>query len=176
MAHTRFSLAGPFEVPFLTHPDTSRSRRIESEHAVKFWQDERVVSFANKQGCYIFALRNSRGHTPWYVGKTSNALSAETFTSDKLNKFNKIMFDGKKGTPVMFFVTRTDGRRIIPALMLKQLEKFLIQTAKIKNPDLINKAHAKNIEAWSIDGVYRSRRTARCNIGVVFKKMMGLSY
>ena len=74
----------------------------------------------------------------------------------------------------MFFVTRTDERKTVPAIMLNQLEKFLIQTAKIKNPDLINKAHTKNIEDWSIDGVHRPRKGTASKIGNVFKKMMGL--
>ena len=177
MTHIRFSLGGPFQVPCIPHSANGRSKLIESEHAAQFWQDGQAGPgpFADKQGCYIFALRNSNGYTPWYVGKTRSALSAEIFTTDKLNKYNRVLFNGNRGTPVMFFVTKTDGRKTIPAVMLNQLEKFLIQSAKIKNPALINKAHTKNIDAWSIDGVYRPRQGAKSNIGDVFKKMMGLS-
>jgi len=174
MAHIRFALSGSFPVSYNRHFASGSSKQILSEHAKLFWQDECVMPFADMQGCYIFALRNGKGHTPCYVGKTRIALSAETFTPDKLHKFNGVLFNDKKGTPVMFFVTRTDGRKNVPATILHQLEKFLIQTAKIKNPDLINKAHTKNIEDWSIDGVYRPRHGTASNIGNIFKKMMGL--
>ena len=174
MAHIQFSVSGPFLIPCKKHSTGGSSKRIESEHAANFWEDESVKPLVDMQGCYIFALRSGKGHTPWYVGKTKNSLSAETFTTDKLNKFNKVTFDGKRGTPVMFFVTRTDGRKNISATVLHQLEKFLIQTAKIKNPELINKVHTKNLDVWSIDGVYRPQHGTASNIGNVFKKMMGL--
>ena len=174
MAHIQFSVSGPFPISYQKHPAGGSSKQISSEHAKLFWEDENAFLFADKQGCYVFALRNSKGHTPWYVGKTKNALVAEIFTTDKLNKFNTVLFNDKKGTPVMFFVTRTDGRKNIAATMLNQLEKFLIQTAKIKNLDLINKVNTKNIEDWSIDGVYRPRQGTASNLGNVFKKMMGL--
>ena len=145
MPHIRFSLAGPFAVSCAKQSANALSKRIESKHVANFLQDEDVAEVAGKQGCYIFALRVGKGHTPWYVGKTSIALSAEIFTPDKLNKYNGVLYDDKKGTPVMFFVTRTDGRKSIPELKLHQLEKFLIQRAYMKNPALINTAHTKNM-------------------------------
>ena len=174
MAHIRFTLSGPFRISFDRHSTSGSSKQILSEHAKLFWEDKSVLPFADKQGCYIFALQNSGGYTPWYVGKTNNTLYAEVFTTDKLHKFNTVTFDGKKGTPVVFFVTRTDGRRNVPATVLQQLEKFLIQAAKSKNFELINKIHTIDLDAWSIDGVHRPRQGTASNIGNVFKKMMRL--
>ena len=101
MAHIQFSVSGLFLVPCKKHPD-SNSKQISFEHAKLFWEDESIKPFAEMHGCYIFALRSGKGHTPWYIGKTSKSLSDEVFTTDKLNKFNKVLFDDKKGTPVMF--------------------------------------------------------------------------
>jgi len=168
MAHIRFTLSGPFRVPYKKDP-ASRCKQILSEHAKLFWQDECVIPFADKQGCYIFALRNGQWHTPWYVGKAGKALRTETFTPDKLLKFNRVIFE-KKGTPIMFFVTRTDGRNNFPATVLYQLEKFLIQAAKFKNPELINKIHTKNLDDWSIDDVYRFRNAAQPAILAIYSK------
>jgi len=174
MAHIQFSIAGPFPIPHQKHSDGGSSKYILPEHAKLFWEDKSVKPFAAKQGCYVFAFRSGNGHTPWYVGKTSKSLSEETFTPDKLNKFNKVTYDGKKGTPVMFFVTRTDKKKKVPAPVLRDLKKFLIQTAKFKNPELINKVHTKNLDAWSVDGVWHPKKGTASKISNVFKKMMGL--
>jgi len=170
MAHIQFSLDGPFEV----HTTNGLVRRIKAEHVKRFWLNKDARQCADMPGCYIFALRYGHGHTPWYVGKTGRTLFAEIFTHHKLNIFNDVFDEGHRGTPVIFFVTRADGKNAIPATKLGELEKFLIQTAKKKNRNLKNTVNTKNIEGWSIDGVYRSRRTAKSKIEDVFKKMMGL--
>ena len=64
MPHIRFCLSGSFQALFAQHPANALSKRIESEHAADFWQDERDIPFADRQGCDIFALRDSKGHTP----------------------------------------------------------------------------------------------------------------
>jgi len=173
MDHIRFSAAGPFKIPCDKHETSSRIKQIRSEHTKNFWKGH-PESFADKSGCYVFALSASGGYMPWYVGKTKKVLSKEIFTPDKLNKFNKPLFKGKKATPVIFFIARSDERKIIPQTVLSQLEKFLIQEAKNKNPDLINKVNAKKKEDWSIDGVYRPKKGTSSKKSRVFKKMMGL--
>lgn len=175
MPHIRFSLAGPFPIPFIKHSSSGLTKQISPEQVAEFWQGERVIPFADKQGCYIFALRNNKVCMPWYVGKTSSALSDEAFAHDKLTRFNTLMFKGKRGTPVVFFVTKAGKKEIISDKTILQLEKLLIHMAKVKNPDLLNIANTKNIEDWSIGGVFRSKKKSKNHNALIeFKKMMGL--
>ena len=80
----------------------------------------------------------------------------------------------KKGTPVMFFIARTDNKKKVPTPVIKDIEKFLIQSAVLKNPDVLNSHNTKNLPEWSIKGVIRSGKGKPSHKCQQFTLMMGL--
>ena len=53
-------------------------------------------------------------------------------------QYNKLLFKGLKGTPVMFFVALPGAKKKIPTLDIDDIETFLIQSAKSRNPEVLN--------------------------------------
>src|SRR5207245_4144515 len=87
---------------------------------------------------------------------TTPAYESKCFTPDKALKYTIGLSKYEKGTPVLFFVTSPKGGRGRPnAKLIGDLEDFLIQNAKSRNEDLVNKIGA-NEANWSIRGVLRS--------------------
>jgi hypothetical protein len=173
MATTRLFISEPFEIPFATSDNHSCTKRIRAEHVKQFWKSKGVDSFAGKQGCYVFAMRAGKGYRVWYVGKTKNKFSAECFQSHKLEKYNEVLFEGRKGTPVMFFIAPRDGVIVVDKHDLASMEKQLIQIAYAKNPELKN-VHGTNPDTWVIDGVVRSGQGKPSVNARRFRTMMGL--
>lgn len=120
-------------------------------------------------------MRAAKGFTPWYVGKASSyGLRWECFQPYQLNIYNRVLFNGGKGTPVMFFIASPGGKNKLPQKTLDDLETFLIQSAKYKNPKLSNVQKTKNLPDWGIAGVLRSGKgKPRGNVSG-FRKMMYL--
>lgn len=167
---TSLQIHGPVEIPCSKE---GTAKHIMKAHVDAFWHQPEVSSIKNKQGCYVFSLRWSKGFTPWYIGKTNKSMLSECFTAHKLGKFNAVLFK-KKGTPVMFFVVPKDGKKVVPTKELKDIEKYLIQAGVMKNESLQNVQNAKNLPSWSIKGVVRSRRGKPNGTETGFRKMMGL--
>jgi hypothetical protein len=125
-----------------------RGSIIEKDSIEKFWTESKEEDLI---GCYIFGLRTGGGIIPHYIGKATRSFRQECFTADKLRKYYHIMSD-RNGTPVMFFVATTrNGSKIAVA----EIEKYLINNAINKNPDLFNIKHTKQ-PAWCIKGIVRS--------------------
>ena len=75
----------------------------------------------------------------------------------------------------MFFVVpEGQNKRIVPKQDLDDIETFLNQSAKQKNPNLLNIQKTKNLPDWSIAGVVRSSKGKAGKENSVFKKLMGL--
>jgi hypothetical protein len=127
-------------------------RQINQKHGKIFWDTE-ASHYATKQGCYVFALRVSKGFNPWYVGKTTKNFKQECFTYHNLQKYNEVLFRGKRGNPVIFLVAHKDKNRV-PKRVIDEMETFLIRYALYANPELKNKAKTK-LPNWSIKGVFR---------------------
>src|SRR6266568_4281043 len=94
-----FTVEGPFDVPFY---QGKAAKTISSEEAREFW--ETYPKYASRRGCYIFAIRAGGGITPIYVGKATGTFKSETFTADKLAKYQRGLADYLKGSPVLFLV------------------------------------------------------------------------
>ena len=109
---TRFEVAGPFPIPY-DAPKTGTSKHIAVAHAKSFWDDAATRRLQSATGCYVFALKTGPGFSPWYVGKATKGFGQEVFTDHKLRIYNEVVFAGRKGTPVLFFVVRP-GRRARP--------------------------------------------------------------
>lgn len=168
---TMLQVVGPIDIPF-ERAEGSR-KRINAEHARTFWEVEEARPLARKHGCYVFALRASRGFKPWYVGRSTKGLAQECFTPHKMGKYNEVLWQGHWGRPVMFFVVPGGNKKALPHAMVGQVEKFLIQLGAAKNPDLMNRHHAKSPD-WGIAGVLRGGKGKPSNASRGFKSMMGL--
>ena len=172
MGFRMLSVKGPIKVQF-NKQRSGHGKRIEKEHQNPFWQRASEPLLEKKQGCYVFALRAGRGSTPWYVGKASKSFQQECFTSDKLQKYNRALFGGKKGSPVLFFVTLPGKKMKISARTIKDVETYLIGVAKETNPNLLNKSKTKT-PAWGIKAVYRGGQGKPNQTERAFRKMLGL--
>jgi hypothetical protein len=150
---TDLVISDPIDVPFRKQQKGS-AKHITSKHGDEFWGKVVAKKFAKKQGCYVFALRAAKGYVPWYIGKATKSFEQETFTDHKRGHYNDALFDGPKGTPVLFFVTPHGNKQKVPANVCNQVETFLIQSGYIKNPDLKNRQQKKRPD-WTIGGVVR---------------------
>jgi len=166
---THLHIEGPFDMGYESN---GRAKQIRKSDATDFWNSPKVKHLKRKQGCYIFAMRAGQGYTPWYVGKASKGFDQESFTDHKRNHYNKALFSGKKGSPVLFFVCPQDKKKKVPASVLTEMEKELIQYALTKNPDLCNIQGTRNPPQWTIKGVIRSGRGRSTAAADRFKKMM----
>ena len=168
---THLHIEGPFEV---CCESNGRAKRIDSNVGKEFWKEGSLRHLKSKQGCYVFATRAGKGFRPWYVGKASKGFEQETFTHHKLVHYNSVLFQGKKGTPVLFFVAPDGLKKKVPVSELTHMEKELIQFALIKNPELCNTHQTKNIPRWSIQGVVRAKQGKPTSAAKCFRLMMGI--
>lgn len=150
-----------------------KARQITKKCVNDFWEQDGVDIYAEKQGCYIFAMKSSHGYLPWYVGKATKCFKQECFHHHKLLKFNEVLFKGKSGTPVLFFVAPGGNKKKVRWETIEQMETFLIQSAYSRNPGLKNDTKKKGPE-WGIKGVVRSGQGQPETTAKAFTKMMGL--
>jgi len=168
---TQLVVLGPYSIPYEKH-DRGTSKQITKEKAKSFWDQEEVKQIAMKQGCYVFATKAGKGFTPWYVGKATKSFKQEAL-QPKLTHYNEVIFKGKKGKPVIFFVARPSNLKKIPSKQINEVEKFLIQSAYYKNPGLKNKQNAKQ-HGWGIAGVIRGGKGKAPVNAKQFKNMLDL--
>jgi hypothetical protein len=127
-----FTVEGPFAIP--TQAGRTGARRIDRRKLREFWDE---VGCGERVGCYVFAIRN-RGTIPHYAGRTTNSFEEECFEQHKVDKYNDVLLDVIRGTPVMYFLVldRGPGRRNERAIF--GLEERLIALGKQRNSDLKN--------------------------------------
>ncbi|MGO9146930.1 MAG: hypothetical protein ACLQDF_11225 [Desulfomonilia bacterium] len=169
---TELNVFGPYEIPY-NGQDKGTTKHITKENAKSFWEQKEVEQVAMKQGCYIFALKVGKGFTPWYVGKTRRNFKHEALQPAQLGNYNDVIYNDKKGKPVLFLVAKPSTQKKIPKKQIDDLERFLIQTAYYKNPKLKNIQNA-NRPSWSITGVVRSGKGKAKNNAKQFQRMLHL--
>jgi hypothetical protein len=170
---TVFKIHGPCDVPY-SRAATGSAKRIRADGADLFWQAGGAARHASSKGCYVFGLRSGGGTTPWYVGKTTKTFEQECFTPDKLHKYNDVLWQGKKGTPVLFFVVFPTKQGRPSKRKITEVEKFLIQTALTKNNQLVNKANTRNLPDWGLGGIVNAGQGKPSESASRFRSMMGL--
>jgi len=163
---------GPIEIPFRKQRN-GNAKQILNQHVAAFWALAAAQAIARKQGCYIFALRAAKGFCPWYVGKATRSFRQEALGHYQLNHYNDVLFDGRKGTPVLFFVAPDGNRLVVPDATCNAIETFLIQSAYAENPDICNRQQTK-IPDWTIKGVVRPDQGQPTKLEASFRKMMGI--
>jgi hypothetical protein len=139
-----YSIHGPFEIK-----TKNNSRLVDRRASAKkaFWStvDNEEEFLPASCGCYLFAIRASKGIKPWYVGLAAKQpFEKECFTASKINIYNDVLANGK-GTPILFLVSkRTKSRKLVrPSKKSRHrattyLETVMIGAALEKNPELMN--------------------------------------
>lgn len=172
MMTTIFDVAGPFEIPFDTE---GRAKHISDGHVKAFWDIHNQIG--GRAGCYIFALRSSKGFSPWYVGKATKSFQQECFADHKLRKYNRLLFKGDKkgappkGTPVMFFIVLPTKPGRNDARSIAEIEKFLILQAYRANEHILNKQGKKKLK-WGIGGIVNSGKGKYPKESIPVRKML----
>ena len=127
----------------------------------------------DRRGAYVFGVRSGGGMTPIYVGEATRSYQQECFTADKAGKYTLGLSFYRRGTPVIFFVTSPKKKGPVNRKVIHDLEEFLIQNAKAKNPELVNKQGAGEAN-WGIVGVIRSSSGQPSRAARALKGMIGL--
>ena len=144
-----FTVRGPHEVPFVAVK--RRGRRIDRSRLDDFWAE--AGELCDARGCYIVGVRAGRGLTPLYIGKSSRGFRHDLFATANIRKYDQALAGYGRGTPVILFLVQSGRDRETQSI--SELERFLIQTASIRNPQLLNVKGVRRQE-WGIAGVYRS--------------------
>jgi hypothetical protein len=161
-----FITVGPFSFQPLGWPQQRIYTRLLAEDFCN-----RHPDVLDSAGCYVFALKASQGYKPWYIGKTDTSFRSEAFTNDKLQKYNEAVSNGQRGTGLLFFLVAPGRAGQQRHRRISELERYLIQDAAKKNPDLVN-VHGANAPDWGIRGILRSRRGSANAASGTLKKVM----
>jgi hypothetical protein len=102
-----FELAGPFKLKCYRGVVKKKESREQLLKNLKEWDED----LPSAHGCYVFAIRAGKGWTPYYAGQAlRRTIFAEATHVDKLQKYNEVLADYERGTPVLFFLPWvTDG-------------------------------------------------------------------
>lgn len=150
-----FDPAGPIEVPVSVRPG---GKSISPDDIEAFWATPGGKKVADRSGCYVFARRAGKGYMPYYVGKATKTFRQEVFTDHKLRKYHEVLTEGRKGTPVLFFVLHPVQKGRDNTKAIGDLEKFLIQALVAANPDGHKNKQNTAPRPWSIRGVLGADR------------------
>ncbi len=163
---SQFIVSEACEVPY--KKNNKGVKHISAEEKNAFWEKHR--KYASKNGCYIFAIQ-TRGMTPFYVGKSSRHFYKEIFTDHKLGKYNNVLHSYTRGTPYMFFITPASARTRISIPKLSQIETYLIQSAARANENLVN-IKGTTGPSWSIKGVTKRTKGSPKKTDMAFIGML----
>src|SRR2546425_8953834 len=81
----------------------------------------------------------------------------------------------EKGTPILFLVASPLGKGRVNVKVIDDLENFLIQNAKAKNPHLVNKTGTKEAD-WAIQGVVRRKGGKTSASARALRSVMGFEH
>jgi hypothetical protein len=129
----KFEVEGPFEVP-VTRRKIGRS--LSAENGREFWRQN--AGLALRRGCYLFCMRAGQGITVAYVGQATGSFEQEAFQPHKIVKYQTVLMDYARGTPVMYFVMAPLQRGAPNRVAIDECEDWLIWAAKRANPDVQN--------------------------------------
>jgi hypothetical protein len=163
---------GPILIPY-RKAVAGTAKHIDNDHKKSFLNTLEKAGLGGKQGCYIFALRAAKGHTPWYIGKATKSMRQECMSNHPIGHYNAVLFDGHKGTPVLFFISPRGAKNKVPKAICDDVETFLIQNAYSANPKLRNIQKTK-VPEWNIAGIMRSGKGKATAQSRKAKKMFGL--
>lgn len=173
-----FEVAGPFKL----HKQGGRPGVIDNGRLAEFWAevdcelvDWRGSGLSSARGCYVFSIKAGRGALPWYVGRAERQpFCVECQENSKIIHYDRALNAAGQGTPQLFFLPAvtptgffkapTKGGKEIPEI--RELEKYLIHMAVMRNRRLRNTANTKawrNMEVPGIVNPGRGRPTGPAN-------------
>ena len=158
----RYEVFGEFEIPQKSRKDGKKTLDFSKEALANFWGEvERArAGIQSGAGCYLFAVRASKGMRPWYVGQSKGAFQKECFAPHKQSIYRNVMDDTAKGTPVLFLIARVTPTGKLSKSMPKNeanfIERKLIHDATNANPELKNIQNATFVRTLEIPGVLNS--------------------
>ncbi len=165
---TVFRIIGPRELP--TYKGRA-ARTITDDGVRAFWRTNRDV--ASRRGCYVFGMRCGKGLTPAYVGKATRNFHREALADNKVKRYQRVLADYHRGQPVLFFVLAPHRRGAPNVEDIGALERFLIQSALLANPEILNVQGTKS-ERWRILGVVRGGRGKPSTAARQFRSLLKL--
>lgn len=141
-----FDVAGPFK---LERYGKSKKKILTDDTAydLKERLEDWKSGLSEACGCYVFAVRASKGLIPYYIGQAcKRSLLKEAMNPSNIGKYNKVLSNRDGGTPIIYFLPlvtpagrfrkRKTTNGGLPALDF--LERWLIAAALEKNPHLVN--------------------------------------
>jgi len=152
-----YCVRGPFEVA-RTGNIVSRDR--EDKHG--FWKlvDNGNEGLSHACGCYILVLRNRA----WYVGMSEKqSFRQECFMAHKIVQYDTAL-NSVGGVPHLLLIPKLTpgGRFAAPSdnghRDIRLLEKLLIGTAIVRNPDLLNIRDTKLLREMNVPGFLNSEQ------------------
>jgi hypothetical protein len=126
-----------------------------------------------RRGVYIFAIRASKGFTPFYVGKTKKSFGKEIFQSHKRVIYCKALNSVEKGSPVFFFISEPAARGSAGVKAIDEVETHFIKLAKGANAKLLNKQKMK-APTWGVRGIERGGKGQPSESAKALKRCMNL--
>lgn len=169
---TNLEIFGPIELPYQAQ-ESGSAKHIGRDEVRTFWESDDAIAIAEKQGVYVFALRAARGFRPWYIGKTTRNMKEECLQHHKLAHYNEVLFEARKGTPVLFFVVPGGTKKKVSEATIDEMETFFIQTVLTRHPEIQN-IQKTNLPSWTVKSVVRGGKGRPKKNAVQFRKMMGL--
>ena len=166
---------GEFDVPFEKQQQVKQITGDSTSEFIKRMNGDEP-GLLDKMGVYVFCIRASGGILPWYVGRTKRSLEKEIFDSDKLVKYNKVLFARKRGKPCFYFLApKSRTGKQVSSKYLPLIEELMIVTAYNRNRELVN-IKSKSGSQWCIDGIRGGEGNERelTQIESDFCSMMGL--
>ena len=167
---SEFKVYGPFSLEVEKRPG---GRFLITSN---FWQsNNQLKPIESKTGVYIFVLKPSKSQKfiPYYVGKATKSFGGETFTNDKLLKYQRALSRFKKCSTALFFIVSPSHRGPVNEKHIKQIEDEFTEVGYLVNPDIENKQGTKQ-PSWSIGGVVRSKTKKRSSSAKSFSEAFQL--
>src|SRR3989344_5908985 len=98
MKMSKYKVIGPIKI---SYQKGKRGLYISENSITEFWKESKVEKIKKDKGCYVFGIRAAKGIIPYYVGMTSRRdFENECFTDHKCNKYNHVLSETGKGSPV----------------------------------------------------------------------------
>lgn len=176
-----YSIHGPFEIKRVKNKKNKKTIVDHSKEAKKIFWD--IVSekddsdLPSSCGCYLFAIKASKGIKPWYVGLAAKqSFEKECFTHQKINIYNDVLMKCGNGTPILFLIRKlTKKGKFVKSSKnghkdIVFLETMLIGTAIEKNPHLMNIQKTKYLKELCVPGLINTPKKKPSHPEHEFKK------
>lgn len=157
----RYAIFGPFIIP---RNGVLIDRSLKARR--KFWLEvEHATSedLPDACGCYVFAVRASKGIIPWYVGLTEKrTFRKECLGSHQVGNYNDVLAQKEKAQPLLYLLAKQTpkGRNRKPSKTMQRdiqfLESYLIGHGLNKNQKLLNQKKTKFLKSLCVPGILNS--------------------